>query len=149
MNSSISHGINKMEIIQQYIDIVFADICDYIEFGAEDVMTKDGSLVKREFARLKVDMIEAHPGPIKEIIANGDKIKIKLYDKMKALDKLSRYIPTLMYEEYERQYEAVEILREIVESDIDKIENGWIQEDDFYDKFKSIAKEKFKNRYYR
>lgn len=142
MNSSIYNpGINKMDIIQQYIDIAFADICDYIEFGTEEVMTKDGSLVKREFARLKIDMIEAHPGPIKEIIANGDTVKIKLHDKMKALDKLSRYIPTLMYEEYERQYEALEILCEIVESDTNKLE------DDFYNKFKSIAEEKFKNRY--
>lgn len=136
-------GINKMDIIQQYIDIAFANICDYVEFGTEEVMTKDGSLVKREFTRLKFDMIEAHPGPIKEIVANGDKIKIKLYDKMKALDKLSRYMPTLMYEEYERQYEAAEILCEIVESDIDKIENGWMLEDDFYNKFKSRAKDKF------
>ncbi|MEG2869018.1 MAG: hypothetical protein RR894_14860, partial [Terrisporobacter sp.] len=44
MNSSIySHGIDKREIIQQYIDIAFVDICDYIEFGTEGVMTKDGS----------------------------------------------------------------------------------------------------------
>lgn len=142
MNSYTSHGINKWEIIQQYIDIAFADIGDYVEFGTEEVMTKDGSLVKREFARLNIDMIEAHPGPIKEIVANGDNIKIKLHDKMKALDKLSRYIPALMYEEYERQYEVVEILKEVVESDIDKVENGWMREDDFYTKFKSIAKEK-------
>lgn len=146
MNSTFYNlglNLNKMEIIQQYIDIDFADICDYIEFGTEEVMTKDGSLVRIEFARLKVDMIEAHPVPIKEIVANGDKINIKLHDKIKALDKLSRYMPTLMYEEYERKYEAAEILCEIVESDIDKIENGWMREDDFYNKFESIAKDKF------
>lgn len=91
-----------MDIIQQYIDIAFADITDYIEFGTEEVMAEDGSLLKRNFARLKVDMIEDHPGSIKEIVANGDKIKIKLHDKMKALDKLSRYMPVLIHEEYER-----------------------------------------------
>ena len=47
-----------MDIIQQYIDIAFADITDYIEFGTEEVMAEDGSLLKRNFARLKVDMIE-------------------------------------------------------------------------------------------
>ena len=147
INSIYNHGLNKMDIIQQYIDIAFADITDYIEFGTEEVMAEDGSLLKRNFARLKVDMIEDHPGPIKEIVANGDKIKIKLHDKMKALDKLSRYMPVLIHEEYERQYEALEILCEIQVSDINKSEDGWMRDEDFYNKCRSIAKEKFDKKF--
>ena len=130
INSIYNHGLNKMDIIQQYIDIAFSDITDYIEFGTEEVIAEDGSLLKRNFARLKVDAIEAHPGPIKDIVANGDKIKIKLHDKMKALDKLSRYMPVLIHEEYERQYETLEILCEIQVSDINKSEDRWIREDE-------------------
>lgn len=109
-----------MDIIQQYIDIAFADITDYIEFGTEEVMAENGSLLKRNFARLKVDIIEAHPGPIKEIVANGDKMKIKLHDKMKALDKLSRYIGQLRYE----SSIAAIIRDEIYNSNIEILEDG-------------------------
>ena len=57
INTIYNTGINKMDIIQQYIDIAFADITDYIEFGVEEIITKEGSTIKRNFTRLKVDMI--------------------------------------------------------------------------------------------
>ncbi|MEG2984125.1 MAG: terminase small subunit [Peptostreptococcaceae bacterium] len=127
INPIYNPGLNKMDIIQQYIDIAFADITDYIEFGVEDIATKEGSVIKRNFARLKVDMIEAHPGPIKEIIANGDNIKIKLHNRMEALDKLSRYIGQLRYE----SAKAAIIRDEIYNSDIEVLEGGWIRVEDF------------------
>ncbi|MEG1411843.1 MAG: terminase small subunit [Terrisporobacter sp.] len=35
--------IEEIEIINEYMKIAFADIGDYVEFGNEEVMTKDGS----------------------------------------------------------------------------------------------------------
>ncbi|CEP94637.1 phage terminasesmall subunit [[Clostridium] sordellii] len=90
INPIYNTGINKMDIIQQYIDIAFVDVTDYIEFRVEEIITKEGSTIKRNFTRLKMDMIEAHPGPIKEIVANGDNTKIKIYNRMEALDRLAR-----------------------------------------------------------
>ena len=86
INPIYNPSLNKMDIIQQYIDIAFADICDYIEFGTEEVMTKDGSLVRREFARLKVDMIEAHPGPIKLLLCMRN-----MRDNMRLLKHYVKY----------------------------------------------------------
>ncbi len=133
INPIYNTGINKMDIIQQYIDTAFADITDYIEFGVEEIITKEGSTIKRNFTRLKVDMIEAHPGPIKEIVANGDNTKIKLYNRMEALDKLARYIGQLRYES-----SVAAIMREeIYNSDIEIIEDRWIREKDFNEFIKS------------
>lgn len=127
INPIYNTGINKMDIIQQYIDIAFADITDYIEFGVEEIITKEVYTIKRNFTRLKVDMIKAHPGPIKEIVENGDNIKIKLYNRMEALDKLARYIGQLRYE----SSVAAIIRDEIYHSDIEILEGGWIRVEDF------------------
>lgn len=91
--------LDAQDVLQQYIDIAFADITDYIEFGTEDVPIlikgKDtGRTEPRNYARFKQDT--AIDGMVvSEIKLGKDGIGVKLHDKMKALEMLTKYFDLL------------------------------------------------------
>lgn len=95
------------EILQKYIDIAFADITDFIEFGVEDMPIMDNSTGKqkidengdlefyqRNYVRFKDDS-EVDGTIISEISQGKDGVKLRLQDKMKALDFLAKNIGLL------------------------------------------------------
>ena len=71
------------DVLQKYIDIAFADIGDYVERG------DDGFFVKIK------PMDQMDTSIISELSNNDNGIKLKLPDKMKALDMLSKYFDLL------------------------------------------------------
>lgn len=95
--------LDSKAIMQKYVDIAFADITDYIEFGeVEKVSTdnygnqlkdEDGKLVtySENYIKLK-DSNNLDGTIISEITEGREGIKIKLYDKMKALEWLAKNI---------------------------------------------------------
>ena len=79
--------LSEDDIFQKYIDIAFADITDFLEFGNEEVdgefeqYTRSYVIIKHSF---EVD------GTLISVVSQGkDGVKVKLQDKMRALQWLS------------------------------------------------------------
>lgn len=79
--------LSEDDIFQKYIDIAFADITDYLEFNSKEVQGEYGTYTKNTIS-LK-NSCEVDGSLISEISEGRDGIKIKLQDKMKALQWLS------------------------------------------------------------
>lgn len=111
-NASIKQQIEKLksermegiyldgkDILQKYIDIAFADITDYASFGQEEVVVDiddEGEPIKRKINVVKLKDSDEIDGTIVTEVSKGrDGVKIKLADKMKALEKLEKYFDIL------------------------------------------------------
>lgn len=87
MNSSF---LSTEDILQKYIDIAFADITDYIEFGRREAqLLEEGSKIVN-YVNLK-SSVEVDGTIITEVTQGRDGVKVKLADKMRALDFLAKY----------------------------------------------------------
>jgi len=96
-------------VLQKYIDIAFSDITDYVTFGQKEVkvMGPEGPIVlvgengeerplttSDNFIDLK-ESREIDGTLITEISQSKDGVKVKLADRMKALEKLEKYFDLL------------------------------------------------------
>lgn len=93
-------------VLQKYIDIAFADISDFMTFGSEEVVAMDEygkALIddkgeKVTYMRNYVTFMnsdEVDGTLITEVKQGKDGVSVKLADKMKALDFLSRHFDML------------------------------------------------------
>lgn len=85
--------LSEDDIFQRYIDIAFSDITDYLDFGNEEVEGEFG-LYTRSYVNLK-NSFEVDGVLISEVSQGKDGIKLKLQDKMKALQWLSERMDLL------------------------------------------------------
>ena len=95
--------LDSKAIMQKYVDIAFADITDYIEFGEVERLKFDdyGNQLKDDdgnpityienYVKLK-DSNNLDGTIISEISEGANGIKIKLHDKMKALEWLAKNV---------------------------------------------------------
>lgn len=99
--------LNVRDILQKYIDIAFADITDYVSFGFRSTTQKEvvgfddeGNPITNEetdsYSYVDLNDSEEVDGTIVTEVKQGrDGISIKLADKMKALEMLSKYFDLL------------------------------------------------------
>lgn len=108
--------IDAMDVLEKYVQIAFADITDFVEFGRERVQligafgpvtddNNDPVMVDRDFVKFK-EYDEVDGTLITEIKMGKDGVSVKLADKMKALDFLSKHMDLL--NENERKQLQVE-----------------------------------------
>lgn len=141
-NTKVSKEIDRMkaehatelkldvrDIIQKYIDIAFADITDYLKFGREEKIVYNelgqpeldaNSNVKTQaynYVHLN-DSSEIDGTILTEVKQGRDGITVKLADKMKALEMLSKYTDLLK----DNQLKQLRI--EKAKAEIIKLENG-------------------------
>ncbi|OLN21717.1 hypothetical protein BTO30_13530 [Domibacillus antri] len=103
--------LDAKNVLQKYIDIAFADITDFVEFGqkeqpdisivtGEPLLDENGDPVmyKYSFVNLKDDA-EVDGTIITEVKKGKDGVSVKLADKMKALDMLAKYTNLLSDDE--------------------------------------------------
>ena len=105
----------KDGVLQKYIDIAFADLGDYLTFGKKQVpqwtKNKDGEYIpvldpntgeqkiaEYSYVDLK-ESVSVDTSIISEVSEGKDGIKIKLADKMKALDFLNKHLNLLSDED--------------------------------------------------
>lgn len=81
--------INADSIFQKYIDIAFADITDFVYWEKDH---KDNLCIRVR------DSSEVDGTLIKELVVKKDTVKIKLHDKMKALEWLTDRLDMLTTE---------------------------------------------------
>ena len=123
--------LSEDDIFQRYMDIAFSDITDYLSFGREHkkCWTKDGNgndspvidpnTGKKKIISYNVVDLKDSDGldttVISEVSEGKDGVKIKLQDKMKALQWLSDrldLIPKLSREKLELEKRKVEQVQE-------------------------------------
>ncbi|MBM4762718.1 terminase small subunit [Bacillus sp. B15-48] len=82
--------LDAQAVLQKYIDIAFADITDFVEFGREEVTDDLGNPFEINVVKFK-DAAEVDGTLITEVKKGKDGVSVKLADKMKALEFLSKY----------------------------------------------------------
>ncbi|WP_353057249.1 terminase small subunit [Brevibacillus sp. MER 51] len=113
-------GVGIQRIIAEYMKIAFADISEYVEFGQQDVpmFTEDGMAIndpetgeqmtyKRNFVTFR-NSEEVDGTLISEVKQGKDGVSVKLHDKMKALEKLEKYLG-FMTEEQRLKVEKIKL----------------------------------------
>lgn len=141
MGSELNKEFLKKGLIQQYKDIAFSDIGDYLEFGKKRVpqWTKDKDGVDRpvvdpntgeqkikeySYVDLK-DSISVDTSLITEVSEGKDGIKFKLADKMKAMEVLSKLSNLLSDEEKVKlELENKRLQNAKLEAEIAKVDKG-------------------------
>lgn len=98
--------LDAMDVLQRYIDIAFADITDFIDYGTEeiDVIDKNGKKTgtrQVNYARFR-DGIDIDGTLVSEVKLGKDGIGIKMHDKMKAMEMLTKYFDLLDLETKKR-----------------------------------------------
>lgn len=104
-------GLDVQRIIVEYMKIAFADITDLLEFGqkdeplydnegnpAIDPKTGEPMTYKRNYVSFK-NSDEIDGTVVGEVRQGKDGVSIKLHDKMKALEKLEKYVGFLTEEQ--------------------------------------------------
>lgn len=97
-----SIGLSAQRILMEYMKIAYADINDYLDFGqkemaiiknGEPLLDKEGNPVVKttNYVNFK-DSSEVDTSLIQEVKLGKDGASIKLYDKMKAMEMLAKYM---------------------------------------------------------
>ena len=87
--------LSEADIFQKYLDIAMTDITDFMTFGNKeiDITDKDGSRKTITVSQINIkNDYEVDGTLISEISQGRDGIKVKLLDKMKALDWLAAHM---------------------------------------------------------
>jgi phage terminase small subunit len=128
----------KKGLIQQYKDIAFSDMGDYVEFGKKQVpqwkKSKDGDMIPiidpntgeqmiKEYSYVELkDSICVDTSLISEVSEGKDGIKFKLADKMKAMEVLSKLSNLLSDEEKTKlDVEYKKIQNEKLKAEVEKL----------------------------
>lgn len=102
--------LDESDIFQKYMDIAFADITDFVDFGNEDrtVITKNGDTEEITVSYVNIKESSQVDGSlIREVSQGREGIKVKLLDQMKALDWLSEHMDLAT----EEQRARIELIR--------------------------------------
>ncbi|USK43547.1 terminase small subunit [Cytobacillus oceanisediminis] len=104
--------LDAKDILQKYIDIAFADITDFVDFGQEKrpeldhnlepMIDENGDEVTYSYSYVHLKNADEVDGTlITEVKKGKDGVSVKLADKMKALEFLSKY--TDLLSDYDRK----------------------------------------------
>lgn len=111
---------DQTDVVEMYMKIAFANIGDFVEFGRRDVhvmgpfgpiVIKDEETGKKSELMKTINYVdvkkstEVDSGVIQEISQGKDGIKIKLADRMKALEWLSKYFAMMPMDQHRMEYE--------------------------------------------
>lgn len=137
--------LDPHDIVQKYIDIAFADLNDYLEYGQEEVPviiknpdTGEDEVLKRTVNMVKFKESAFADGTILSEVKQGrNGASIKLADRMKALDWLSKHM-NLATEEQRAKIDLIKAQTRKITIDDEQEE---IADDDFLNALNASAKE--------
>ena len=151
--------LSEEDIFQKYMDIAFADITDYVEFGRETVpvMGPFGPvIVKDEETGAKIEVkkeinvvrfkesVEVDGTLITEVKQGKDGASIKLADRMKALQWISDHMD-LATAEQKARIAVLQSQEKILRAKADDDNNMEIADDGFLDALNGTAAEDWKD----
>lgn len=123
------------DLLQKYIDIAFADVTDYLSFGREEIavmgafgpLNVDGEPVTKIVNTIKLkESCDVDGTIISEVSQGKDGVKVKLADKMRALDFLAKNMGLLSFdvkEKLEIEREKLAIIKRKDAPDEEEIED--------------------------
>lgn len=135
--------MEESDIVQKYMDIAFADITDFVEFGNSTYT--DGETQKEiQYSYVNLKNSNSVDGTlISEVSKGRDGAKIKLADRMKALEWLSNYFEINPADKHRRAFEnrklEIELLK--LESQIKDTDTEEELKDNFIDAMNATAQE--------
>lgn len=140
-------GLDVQRIIAEYMKIAFADISEYVEFGQQDIpmFTDEGVPIldpktgeqmtyKRNFVAFR-NSDEVDGTVVGEVKQGKDGVSVKLHDKMKAMEKLEKYLG-FMTEEQRLRVEKLKVEVAMMKGDQEET-----QDDGFMEALKGKALE--------
>lgn len=108
--------LSESDVFQKYMDIAFADVTDFVEFGNEDVDvildTGERKTITVSHVNIKNDA-DVDGTIISEVSKGKDGVKVKLADRMKALQWLSDHMDLVT----EKQKAEIALLKAKVQTD--------------------------------
>ncbi|MBG9653722.1 terminase small subunit [Cytobacillus firmus] len=121
--------LDAKDILQKYIDIAFADITDFVDFGqrempeldhnGEPMIDENGEEITYSYSFVNLKNNDEVDGTlITEVKKGKDGVSVKLADKMKALEFLSKYTDLLSENDKKRLQE------EKLRMEISKLQNN-------------------------
>ena len=129
--------LSESDIFQKYMDIAFADITDYVEFGNGSFNDPEtGEEVSYSFVNLK-DSKTVDGTIVSEVSKGRDGAKIKLADRMKALQWLTDHMDLAT----DKQKAEIALLRAKVQTD----DSEEIADDGFLEALNGTAAEDWSN----
>lgn len=151
--------LSEPDIFQKYMDIAFADVTDYLEFGTEEVpvmaiygpvKTKDPETGEEKpltkivnTVRFK-DSSEVDGTILAEVKQGRDGASIKLSDRMKALQWLSDHM-NIATEEQKARIEQIRTQTEVAKLKTQTGDNDELEDDGFLEALKGTAAEDWKD----
>ncbi|KLV23090.1 hypothetical protein ABW02_20285 [Niallia circulans] len=114
-------------ILQKYMDIAFADITDFVDFGQKEyeekhmdgspVLDENGDIVIGSYSFVGLKNADEVDGTlITEVKKGKDGVSVKLADKMKALEMLTKFASALPeYARYKLQEEKLKAETELAQ----------------------------------
>lgn len=137
--------LDPHDIVQKYIDIAFADLNDYLEYGQEEVpviiknpITGEDEVLKQTVNMVKFKESAFADGTILSEVKQGrNGVSIKLADRMKALDWLSKHM-NLATEEQRAKIDLIKAQTRKITIDDEQEE---IIDDGFLEALNASAKE--------
>ena len=143
--------LDAQSVLQKYIDIAFADITDYVSFGQREEQVigmygpvfegkgddKKAVMQKVNYIDLK-ESIEIDGTIVTEVKQGRDGITVKLADKMKALEMLSKYFD-LFPDKFKRKVEEEKL--KLAKLKVDNDEQEDLEDDGFLDALESKISE--------
>ena len=129
--------LSESDIFQKYMDIAFADITDYVEFGTGSFNDPEtGEEVSYSFVNLK-DSKTVDGTIVSEVSKGREGAKIKLADRMKALQWLTDHMDLAT----DKQKAEIALLRAKVQTD----DSEEIADDGFLEALNGTAAEDWSN----
>lgn len=133
--------LREEDIFQKYMDIAFADITDFTEFGNKDIEVINPNTGEREDITVSYVNIkgsnEVDGTLISEVSKGKDGVKVKLADRMKALQWLSDHMDIAT----EKQRAEIALLK----AKVDPGESEETADDGFLDALNATAGEDWSN----
>ena len=145
--------LSEADIFQKYMDIAFADITDYLEFGTEEVPVmavygpvkiKDPETGKEKTLTKVINKVLFKPSSdvdgtiISEVKQRKDGASIKLSDRMKALEWLSGHM-NMGTEEQRARIDQIKAQTELAKAKAQNGESTEIADDGFLEALKGSA----------
>ncbi len=128
--------LSEFDVFQKYMDIAFADVTDFVEFGNEDVDvildTGERKTITVSHVNIKNDA-DVDGTIISEVSKGKDGVKVKLADRMKALQWLTDHMNLAT----EKQKAEIALLKAKVQTD----DGEEIADDGFLDALNGTAAE--------
>lgn len=153
--------LDEYDIVQKYMDIAFSDITDFVVFGQETVpvmgafgpvKVKNEETGKEEVMTKEVNAVRFRESAdvdgtlIAEVKQGKDGASIKLLDKMKALEWLTKYFEMNPESKYRKEYDKRRLEIELLKLERDNPEQTKdVENDNFMETLKESAKAVWSN----